>query len=789
MKKVTTLFMIVLILSSVFTTTVFAKKNDSLGTKVENTETLTHQGTEITIARDNFGVPHVYADTEEALFFGVGYAMAQDRLWQAEMSRLVSSGQMSEFNPTPGNVNSDKVVRRDGYTEEESMEQYQALPKYAQVGIASYVDGINFYIENTSINEMSPEFQASYGKKPELWSITDTLRIGQLMVRRFGELGGNELTFASLYQNLIGKYGEEEGQKVFDTLRWTGHPEAAVSIPAGETSQKGPKKQKNNKAGDEKPAKNHKAFPHAKEVGKQQEQEQQMKLDIEEQFGFPHKGGSNAWIVAPSQSENGTALLLGGPQMGFSVPQIAFEIGIYGAGYSSIGMAFAGAGPIPLIGRGKDFGWTTTTGSGDQVDTYLLEINPDNPDQYFYNGKWKDLEVRTETINVRGQAPQKYKVYRSVHGPVIHKDDKVAYAQKRSHWGQEMNTMVGFWGFNRANNINQFERAVREIATSHHFFYADQRGNIGYWKSGRSPIRPDGVDGRFPAAGDGSEEWVGMTSPEELPSIINPKQGYIANWNNLPAVDFVNTETLYGQTHRVNYIIDQIEQRDKMSFEDMEEINRLAGIVDLSAYHFKDLLLDYLNENSELSADVEKAAELVEEWDALRRDENNNGQYDDVGLSIFRAWMANVRSSVFAELAGIGGQSDDLLYEILLGDDAGIELKYDFVGERDLSELVHESLVNAIAGKDLDSWYTTTSKINFSQVGGAPVPAIFNMNRGTYNQILELSRNDVHSVNILPPGQSGDPRSPHYDDQRLMYANWEYKPMIFDLLKDNRGRR
>jgi penicillin G amidase len=87
---------------------------------------------------------------------------------------------------------------------------------------------------------------------------------------------------------------------------------------------------------------------------------------------------------------------------------------------------------------------------------------------------------------------------------------------------------------------------------------------------------------------------------------------------------------------------------------------------------------------------------------------------------------------------------------------------------------------------EMKDWLTETSKINFQQLGAGKVDSILNMNRGTYNQIVEFTKKDVNSVNILPPGQSGNPSSPHFDDQRLLFSNWEYKPMVLDILKPNK---
>jgi penicillin G amidase len=749
-----------------------------LQVQIESTKLLFHQGQEIKIVRDSFGVPHIYSETDTALFFGAGYATAEDRLWQAELSRIVASGRMAEVFGGSANLAQDQVIRRDGYTDEEALAQFERLPDYVKRGLQGYIDGINHYIETIPASALPPEFR---GQKPTKWTTVDSLKVQQLMVRRFGESGGGELSLYNQLTKLQEKFGSEKGLEVFETVAWKNDETAPVSLYT--ESNKSVKK-----AGNLVPLN----LQNSEKVAKQLEQEQQMKLDIEKAFGFPHKGGSNAWVVSPSRSASGGTLLLGGPQMGFSAPQIAHEVGIHGSGYNTVGMAFAGAGPIPLIGRGNDFSWTTTTGYGDQIDTFVLKINPNNANQYLHNGKWADFEVRTETIKIAGQSPQEYKIYRSVYGPVVSKDNTIAYSQQRSHWGQEIEAMVGFYDFNRARNIKQFEEATKKIPTSHNFLYTDKQGNIGYWITGKNAIRAEGTDNRLPLLGDGTQDWQGIEPFESLPHAINPSQGIVANWNNKPSQDWEYTEEFFGPTHRSGFILDQLDSIEKVAWTDMEEINKKAGHIELNAYFFKSLLLSKLNNNKDLPADIQQAASLIANWDMYQWDENNDRLYDDPGLTIFRSWFNNVKANVLKEVKGLR-DSNDLLYNVLTASEEDLQSKYGFLGVLDLNNIVRESLTSTVqsltvsnAGKNMDHWLTTTSKINFQQLGARGVDPILNMNRGTYNQIVEFSKSNTKSVNILPPGQSGNPFSPHFDDQRLLYANWEYKPMVLDILKQNK---
>jgi penicillin amidase len=294
--------------------------------------------------------------------------------------------------------------------------------------------------------------------------------------------------------------------------------------------------------------------------------------------------------------------------------------------------------------------------------------------------------------------------------------------------------------------------------------------------------------------GDGSQDWQGIAPPESLPHAMNPEQGVVANWNNKPSADWESTEANYGPTHRSKFILDQLASLDKVSWADMEQINKEVGHMELNAYFFKNLLLSKLNTNrQELPDNVKQAAELVTNWDMYQYDQNKDGLYDHPGLTIFRGWFNQVKANILTELKGTGADTNDALFHVLVADQQELQTKYSFLGNIDLTQIVTDSLKSTVQsfnstnpGKPINQWLTPISKISFSPLGGRSVPDILYMNRGTYNQIVEFSKSNTKSVNILPPGQSGNPYSPHFDDQRLLYANWEYKPMVLDILKQNK---
>jgi penicillin amidase len=128
---------------------------------------------------------------------------------------------------------------------------------------------------------------------------------------------------------------------------------------------------------------------------------------------------------------------------------------------------------------------------------------------------------------------------------------------RNAHTGKELESVHAFFGFNRARNLRNFEDAVKLIPTSHNFIYADKTCNIAYWQTGQVPVRPAGFDARLPFPGNGSAEWPGGIVP--IPTSINPAQGYLANWNNKPSVDYDNADNqVFGKQFRNWELVDRL---------------------------------------------------------------------------------------------------------------------------------------------------------------------------------------------------------------------------------------
>ncbi|MFW9896036.1 MAG: penicillin acylase family protein [Candidatus Thorarchaeota archaeon] len=761
----------------------------------------------ITIVRDNFGVPHVFAKTKEALAFGAGYAMAQDRLWQADIFRRAAFGSLAEFGLAT--IEQDYQTRKLGYSKEELQEIFdnwvptQPNAKLKEMNLA-YIDGVNYYISEaiTALLGGDPslmpiEYLAN-GILPEPFTIADSVAITVMMAWRFGGTGGNELNYYAALQALQSLNGDMQGWLMFNDLYPQQDPGAEVTIPG--SGCKFPSYGSSSSM---------MFLPEGFEIAFIEYEKIRMgQSQLFESLGVPTKFGSNAWVVSPKRTTTGNAMELGGPQMGHTIPQIVFEVGLHGAGIDAVGMMMPQA-PSILIGVNKYGAWTSTTGGSDVMDTYIEQLNPLDHTQYLYNGEWVNMEVRTETFYSAFEPTDTREIYRTVHGPILFTDEvnHLAFTIKAPYYKNELAAEEGWSLFQQAKHIWDFQKAVKTIQPSHNFLWADRNGRVGYWHAGTFPIKPETgvggriIDDRFPLYGTGEEEWVGLTGFEEMPKCIDPKDGFLANWNNKPIANWPYAEADWGEGHRVKRIQELLTADDAISFEDMNRINMDAGYNHIPAMNFLDYLIDAASTSSDPK--VQTALPYLESWNEHYNDivpprwPDPSATYDDPGLTIFERWYSKIFNEVFDE-PGVNGGSSTLIH-VFDGVDSKLPLSFDYLNGEDRDEVINrvlnEVMVELIAerGSDISTWLTPVRTVTFSAQGALPAPTMHAMNRGTYNQIAEMVRGKwwnrwwkpaPHAVNVIPPGQSGFVQLPgipsdHAYDQLMLYETWTYKPMRY----------
>ena len=821
-KKIVGIFVCMLM----FTTTIPVvgirnnEMNNHLSISVENTQgenlPLLSINIDYEIIRDDYGVPHVYSETREGLSYGMGYAIAEDRLWQLDVFRRQGTGRLAEFGLGP--IKDDRLIRTIGYSKESIISLYNNISSPYKEMIAAYIAGVNSYIEE-AIADPNNKMPAEYierGLLPEYFTVEDILLTAIVIAKLFQGGTGNELIYLSNLFALNLKNGKRNGWKIFNDLYPINDPGAATTFDDNRNEY-------SQIIHENPPVYSLMVLKLAQQIIKNIK-------SIDHTFdllGAQEHLGSNAWVVSPEKSASGNTLFLAGPQDGYSIPSIDYEIGLHGANIDLIGITYPGLGPFTLETVGKWCAWTSTSGFSDIVDTYIERLHPLNKEKYKFNGAWHNMEKQTEIIyDAKGKA-HTYELYRTIHGPVLGKFwipilGGFAITQTEPSLSVLFNSYLTCCKLPECKNVSEFITTLKDYYYSNNFSVTDRYGNIGYFHSGQYPIRPEKgllgrtIDRRLPLWGTGKEEWQGFLPFEEHPQGINPSEGFYANWNNKPCPDwpFSEGDRIWHQCgwgENVRRIQELLEADDSITFEDMIDICKNVAYHEVVGTLFKPFLMEAINNTGGIPVDVVIA---LENWDCYYNDFDSDGYYDDPGITIFIVWGLEMISQVLRdEIPNSIPWYDaiNILLHVLQGDESPLELMYkDYLNGIPRDEMIIDVLEEVLIAletqfgtSNVSEWLSPIAPLTennpiFAEIGNLKSPEKIGynlpyMNRGTYNQIAELPNwewsnesNPPIGRSVLPCGQSGfvkypDIISPHAYDQLDLYLNWEFKPMLFNI--------
>jgi len=457
---------------------------------------------EVEIDRDGFGTPHIKAKNNADLFFAIGYAQAQDRLFQMDLNRRVGRGRLSELFGRKA-LSVDRFIRTVGLSDMEEREAPHADAEIPEL-IQAYVQGVNHYIREAVAQDKLPVEYRLLKTEPELWQAADTRAAGNYLAWSLAYNYSSELIMASVAD----KVGIE---KIGDLLPF--YPDSQpvhIDREIMGTAR--------NVARRMKPL-----FAWLPALGGGQ-------------------GGSNAWVVARSRSASGSPLLAADPHLQAGrIPGVFYAIHISTPEVEAYGVTMPGQ-PFILIGRNDRLAWGITNNGADVQDLFAFKRNPHQTLEYEFEGQWRPLETTTHQIKVKessqpgGFYTDTLIVYHTLRGPVISdplKDETLLSL----HWiGHEfLFDFSAFWLFCKARDWKDFRSAAMTYnGTPQNLVYADREGHIAYRVMGSIPQRnPDiewnsflPVDG-----GDPAFQWQGMRPAEELPEMIDPPQGFIVSAN------------------------------------------------------------------------------------------------------------------------------------------------------------------------------------------------------------------------------------------------------------------
>ena len=592
----------------------------------------------IHVLRDEYGVPHIFADSLAAVYYGYGYAAAEDRLFQMEMILRSSYGEVSEVL---GEEYLDFDIETRRYHETKSIrDQIDKLPADRREILEAYAAGVNTQIDRILADPdtlLSREFH-SYDFLPGKWGSNDVvmLFVGPL-IHRFGDFN-TELESAAILTQLEEMHGKDVAMAIYDAVN-PHYRETAPTSFTGSSEIGGISAPTGSPAG----------------------ASLSLSLAIAAKFARPPEvlhqkisSASNAVAIGKSRAEGANAILLNGPQFGWFSPSYVYSIGLHTDGFNVVGVA-PFASPIVLLGQNGTIAWGNTFGGGDAVDVYRLELNPGNPLQYQYKGDWHDFSVREEVFNPRDGDSVTEQMLGSVHGPIIAHDPEngVAYTKKRSWEGNEIQTLFGFFEATRATNFEDWIASLANNSTSINWFYADTAGNIGHAFTGQYPERVAGHDNRLPANGDGSMDWAGIQSFEKNPRGLNPPIGVIANWNNKPTGGTQNPDLIgmsWSRADRVEVLQKILAERDRWSADALWEILRPSSFADPNATYLVPRIEVALADTQDTL--VRDMVDRLVAWDQISRDDDEDGYFDRPATVIFRQFLKDLLPAILADDMG-----------------------------------------------------------------------------------------------------------------------------------------
>jgi penicillin amidase len=481
---------------------------------------------EVTVARDVWGIPHVRAASLADMAEAQGYVMAQDRLWQMDLLRRVSRGQLSEI-VGPAAIPLDKQFRllRFGPAAERDV---NLLDEESRIATEAYARGVNKFIEQHR-NKLPIEFTL-LKYQPQPWLPADSLAIAGYMYQTLTNTWEDELDRAKV----TARVGTDRAKDLFSQQAAMDHFVVGDPDRPGDGSQRSGKDPADEEDDDMTPDDVLKAGAASPQLGFPDVTSALLPEIVrwvgESQRDIRHALGSNNWVVSGKHTATGKPILANDTHLELSVPPIWYEMHLTCPGWNVKGFTLPGA-PLVVIGHNDRIAWGFTNNGADVQDLYVETFNPAQPDEYKVNGKWVKAQIDDEIIHAKGSPDEHLRVVVTRHGPVMRQEGNTGYALRwtATEPGGLANTYARL---GKAQNWKEFREIMKNVwGPAQNAVYADVAGNIGYLMAARVPIRKKG-HGEVPVPGDTDlYEWKGYIPFEELPQALNPDDGLIVTAN------------------------------------------------------------------------------------------------------------------------------------------------------------------------------------------------------------------------------------------------------------------
>jgi acyl-homoserine lactone acylase PvdQ len=664
----------------------------------------------VTVYRDTHDIPHVYADNDQTLAFGAGFAQAEDRLFLMDVLRHYGSGNLAGFLGASCDfeqMDHDQLLLAP-YTKAQAIAQVNALPglygaegTLAKSMIYNYVNGVNAYIRSAVLNptKLPADYAAALpGIAPTTWTVADVVSIAGLIGGIFGRGGGAEIQNAHLLQYLKQQLGATNGTSAFRQLRTANDPLAPTTADQpfpyetpGTINPALTALPDYNAPITGGPTGTTKGCAGSSALGAASASSTgaSMAKSIVAGLNSMPSHMSNALVVNASHSVDGHPIAVFGPQVSYFAPQILSQLDLHSPDYAAEGASFPGTGIVEL-GRGQDYAWSATSAGSDLIDMRIEKIcNPlggapqANGKYYLFNGHCTAMTVEhfKETalpkLGGLGQpAGIDHVISLTRHGVVqgwtTVNGQPVAIVMQRSTYNHDVDSIIGFIGFGqpgKSHDVTSWMANAANINYTFNWFYADDQ-DTGYFVSGADPIRPSDVDPDLPTWGTGGAEWQGFLPAAQHVHESDPPTGFFVSWNNKPAPQFAAADDQYGygQVFRSQMLVNQLNGQlaahgGLLTRANVVQAMETAASQDLDGVSVIPLLLQYLSGHSE-PAGVQAMIDRLQSWvtnGAHRHKASpSDTQYAEAAaVAIADELFPNLIHALYDGVLGAGGSSSN----------------------------------------------------------------------------------------------------------------------------------
>lgn len=710
---------------------------------------------DVTVRRDGRGIPYIEAASDDDLFYAQGYVTASDRLWQMDMMRRLARGETSEIFGDKG-LERDKHFRRFGFAEIAN-QSLGALSPQLRDALNAYARGVNAYIASLDQKSLPLEFQILQ-YRPRQWTPTDTIVIGKLLADALSTTWPNDLLRASLKASLSPeKFADVTNQVTpYDVVLY-----GKDSVQKSTVSQR--------------------VLPVSSDLLASVATDERVREEALAELGIyaEELAASNDWVISGKRTADGKPILANDPHLEPSAPGIWYMTHLAGPDIRVSGVTFPGV-PGIVLGHNEFIAWGATNVGPDVQDLYVETFN-DKGEVKTPTG-WEPAKIRKEQIQVRKSlastetAATEFDVTETRNGVIVSEDGGKKYALKWTARDPKNSELQAFFALDRAKSWDEFSNALNTYGgAAQNFVYADVKGNIGWYAAGKIPIRRTG-DGAVPYDGSTNDgDWIGYIPFDELPHLYNPPSGLIVTANQRTA----GTDYKYTQISRdaatpwrARRIFDDLKDKSKVTMDDVSDVQHDVYSISVA----------------NVANQIVKSGAASPETLAILKDWNGRMEPDSRGALLANDIRVCTANKIAAENKPLPGW---IMHERVL--DKALRERTPYwlpKGVASYDDLLKtcdaesRASLGSRLGPDETKWvFGAVSKSNFPHplaavpfigaqfatparpIGGSGSAQSPNVGSGVSMRFIASPGNWDATRQVIPLGESGDPRSTHFTDQ------------------------